>query len=427
MWSLGYAARLPWIMAPAWSILVVMLVLLVVGGAIGGWACAGRSSLAGAMTGVAVSVVNLLVLGGLVSGEQPQSVRPSALLWLPGSLIAGGALGALGGWLGRGLSAGARRRCYADARGLLPVVAAAATLVLLLIGGLVTSSESGLAVVDWPNSFGYSMFLYPLSRMTGGIYFEHAHRLFGALVGLVTLVLMVQTLRRDARRGVRRLAVAAFVLVVAQGVLGGLRVTGRFTAATDAAVMRPSSELAAVHGVVAQAFFALLLVLAVVSSRSWRREGAGKRGGSARQSVDVWLGVLVVVLLVVQAGLGAVVRHLGRWLLGHIVFAVPVILASLVFGLRLWGLHESEPRLRRPGAALTVLVGLQVLLGLAALVVTGALRGGLTEPGSYGARSPGIGEVLVATAHQVNGALLLIPAVIGVLWAWRLIGAGEGR
>jgi len=51
----------------------------------------------------------------------------------------------------------------------------------------------------------------------------------------------------------------------------------------------------------------------------------------------------------------------------------------------------------------------------------------LPEPVSYGARSPGIGEVLVAAAQQVNGALLLIPAVIGVLWAWRLIGAGEGR
>ncbi len=80
-----------------------------------------------------------------------------------------------------------------------------------------------------------------------------------------------------------------------------------------------------------------------------------------------------------------------------------------------------------PGWVWWVLWGLGGVLERAVLGVQGALRGGWTERGAEGARSPGIGEGLVATAHQVNGALLLIPAVIGVLWAWRLIGAGEGR
>ena len=71
---------------------------------------------------------------------------------------------------------------------------------LLAVGGLVTSAEAGLAVVDWPNSFGYNMFLYPLARMTGGVYYEHAHRLLGSLVGLSTLVLALQ-LQSSERRG----------------------------------------------------------------------------------------------------------------------------------------------------------------------------------------------------------------------------------
>ena len=68
-------------------------------------------------------------------------------------------------------------------------VTVAATFLLVVAGGLVTSNEAGLAVVDWPNSFGYNMFLYPLAKMTGGIYYEHAHRLYGSLVGLTTIVL----------------------------------------------------------------------------------------------------------------------------------------------------------------------------------------------------------------------------------------------
>ena len=87
-----------------------------------------------------------------------------------------------------------------------------------------TSAEAGLAVADWPTSFGYNMFLYPFSRMTGGIYYEHAHRLLGALVGLTTLVLALFLQRVETRRWVRRLGWAALLMVVVQGVLGGLRV-----------------------------------------------------------------------------------------------------------------------------------------------------------------------------------------------------------
>ena len=123
---------------------------------------------------------------------------------------------------------------------LFSKVGVAATFLLVVAGGLVTSNEAGLAVVDWPNSFGSNMFLFPLARMTGGIYYEHAHRLFGALVGLTTIVLAVRLWRYDNRGWLKRLSLVAVVLVIVQGSLGGLRVTGGFTMSTSEADMAPT-------------------------------------------------------------------------------------------------------------------------------------------------------------------------------------------
>ena len=139
----------------------------------------------------------------------------------------------------------------------LAVVTAAATFVLILFGGLVTSTGAGLTVPDWPSTFGQNMFLFPWARMVGGVLFEHSHRLLGALVGLLTLGLGA-TLMLDRRAGwPRALGAAAGILVCAQGLLGGLRVVLR------------DDTLAIVHGCAAQAFFALLVALTVVTSPGW--------------------------------------------------------------------------------------------------------------------------------------------------------------
>src|SRR5690606_3174054 len=139
-------------------------------------------------------------------------------------------------------------------------------------GGLVTSANAGLAVVDWPTSFQANMFLFPLSRMTGGagIYYEHAHRLFGSLVGLVTLVLLIFTVIVDRRRWAQVSVAIAFGAVVLQGVLGGTRVTSATPTETASVDNAQSLALAAVHGVFAQLFFAFLCVNAAFLSRSWR-------------------------------------------------------------------------------------------------------------------------------------------------------------
>src|SRR5262252_3022053 len=97
---------------------------------------------------------------------------------------------------------------------------ACCTAFLIFVGGLVTSTESGLSVPDWPTTYGWNMFTFPLSKMVGGIRFEHTHRLVASTVGLMTIVLAVWLQRREDRRWVRRLGWIALAAVVLQGILG---------------------------------------------------------------------------------------------------------------------------------------------------------------------------------------------------------------
>ena len=106
----------------------------------------------------------------------------------------------------------------------LAVILVCATFPLLFIGGLVTSMGAGLAVPDWPTTFGYHMFLYPWSKMVGGIFYEHSHRLVASFVGLLTIALAATFWLREKRAWLRWLGLATLALVIAQGVMGGLRV-----------------------------------------------------------------------------------------------------------------------------------------------------------------------------------------------------------
>lgn len=138
------------------------------------------------------------------------------------------------------------------------VLAAASVLVLICSGGLVTSHEAGMSVPDWPNSFGYNMFLFPISRWVGGVFFEHTHRLIASAVGLLTVMLCIALYRLDDRRWVKTLGLIAVGAVILQGVLGGLRVTEN------------NALLGLFHGCLAQGFFALMATIALATSRFWR-------------------------------------------------------------------------------------------------------------------------------------------------------------
>jgi len=407
MWALGYLCRLPPAPVPSWVVALGLLACLTLGGFLAGRYTA-RGWLAGAWTGLLASALNLLVLGSLLGGSSPNRLVPSALWWLPGSLLVGSGLGAVGGWWG------ARRHARAGARnrwtGTFAGVAAVATLLLLVVGGLVTSEGAGLAVVDWPNSFGYNMFLYPLGRMTGGIYFEHAHRLFGSLVGLTTLVLAAQLQRVEARRWVKRLGWLAVVAVAAQGVLGGLRVTGHFTLAASPEMVAPDIRLAVVHGVLGQAFFALMVAIAAFTSTTWT--GPQAPAPSAGALVLRALAGALVAALFVQLVLGAVQRHLVAGLYVHITLAALVLGLALVAGVRAAGGRPGEPVLPGLGRWLIGLASVQVCLGVGALVAKGASAPGAT---------PAAWAVLVRTAHQATGAALLGCAVLLALWVRRLL------
>ena len=281
-----------------------------------------------------------------------------------------------------------------------------ATLLLVVAGGLVTSNQAGLAVPDWPNSEGFGMFLYPLARMTGGIYYEHAHRLFGSLVGLTTLLIAAHLWRVERRRGVKLLALGALVVVVVQGLLGGLRVTGRLTLSTSPEDLAPNLVLAVAHGVLGQLFFALMVSLAVVTSRRWHdhEDVDVKRLPGADRSLPL----LLLVALVVQLVLGTAQRHFADGLLLHIAMAGMVVVLALATGARF---VDGRTPLKALGIGVAAVAVIQVLLGIGALVATG---------GQAEVAAPAVFDVTLATAHQAVGAALLALSVALVLWTRRL-------
>src|SRR5687767_6960230 len=101
---------------------------------------------------------------------------------------------------------------------------ACCTALLIFVGGLVTSTESGLSVPDWPTTYGWNMFTFPLENWVGGIRYEHGHRLVASFVGFLTVILAIWTYLKEKRTWVRRLAFTALLAVILQGVLGGLTV-----------------------------------------------------------------------------------------------------------------------------------------------------------------------------------------------------------
>jgi len=137
------------------------------------------------------------------------------------------------------------------------VLTALFTFLLLGAGGLVTSHEAGMSVPDWPNSYGYNMFLFPPSQWIGGIFYEHTHRLIASGVGLMTTILAMWLWFKDSRKWLHWIGVGAFLLVVVQGVLGGLR------------VVLADAQLGIFHAIIGQLFFVLTCAIALFTSRWW--------------------------------------------------------------------------------------------------------------------------------------------------------------
>lgn len=281
------------------------------------------------------------------------------------------------------------------------VVLACATFPLLFIGGLVTSKGAGLAVPDWPTSFGYNMFLYPWSEMVGGIFYEHSHRLVASAVGLLTVALALVLWFREQRKWLRWLGITALGLVIVQGVLGGLR------------VILLEHTLAIIHAAFAQAFFALTVSLVVFTSPGWSRNLQSEALADGARLRRLCMSTTAVIY--VQAVFGAILRHTGERLDAHLFFAAVVALHVSFIVSRITRWHAHQPTLMRPAGILGALLLTQLSLGFASYVAkfTSALR--LTSET----------VVVLTTTHVVIAALMLASSLVLTLYCYRLSSPAE--
>ena len=364
------------------------------------------------------------------------------------------------------------------------------TLFLIIIGGLVTSHGAGMAVPDWPNSYGYNMFAFPISKWIGGILYEHSHRLMASLVGLLTSVLAIWLWIRDTQGRERWLGVGAIALVlgfmglrvlpvyvtlaclafisggftlyklkddfcalrwwgilafsavILQGVLGGLRVVWL------------KDQIGIFHATLAQLFFALTCLIALLTSR-WasertalfgrpitaphstfplplpKGEGWGEEEETVRkqnglrktcdakescaptQNIFVWLLPVTTLLILTQLILGATMRH------QHAGLAIPDF--PLAYG-KLWPSMDpaSVIKYNQQRQELTALnpitaaqIGLQMAHRVIALLICVAVAFC-----AWTARRRLGAACLVSKLTSAWIALVLLQALLGAATIW---------
>ena len=312
----------------------------------------------------------------------------------------------------------------------IALLTAAATFPLIFMGGLVTSHGAGMSVPDWPNSYGYNMFLFPPRLWVGGILYEHTHRLMGTVVGMLSIALTIWAWAKEPRVWVRWLATGALVAVIFQGILGGLR------------VLHVDLDLAIVHACFAQAFLCLAALTTIVTSKWWIETPAESTTPDPRL---IALAAACVFAIYAQLVVGATMRHYDAglaihdlplaygnllpptdaeglrkvnairawdtglkpvtltqiWLhFGHRVGAVIVsaLVAALVW--RVLRRHRDQRALTRPAVVLAVLIVTQFTLGLLTVLY----------------RKPAD----VASLHVAVGALVLVTTFVIMVRAARL-------
>lgn len=326
------------------------------------------------------------------------------------------------------------------ARFAFAVLTACCTLVLLCFGGLVTSKGAGMAVPDWPTSFGYNMFFFPWSMMVGGIFYEHSHRLLGALVGLLTTGLMAWIWLAEPRRWLKGAAAAAVILVVFQGVLGGLR------------VVWAKDQIGIVHAIMGQSFFVLVSAIALWSSGYWGRvEKCSAGGGLAGLGGVRRAGWLALGLVVAQLVMAATMRHAHRGLsIPDFPLAYGAIWPGLdpasIVSINAWrgealGLPETTAglillQLAHRAVAVVAVAAACVLFararrladGVGVAVWAGTLLGLMAIQFLLGAWTVWSNKAAdIATAHVATGALLLAGVSLLLMVVNRLGAAPAAR
>jgi heme a synthase len=278
---------------------------------------------------------------------------------------------------------------YNPAHHRFAVFLAACTFLLIIAGALVTSNDAGLAVPDWPTSFGSLVRIPP---MVGGVLYEHGHRMMAQFVGLLTIILAVWTQRVEQRSWMRKLGWAALAAVIFQGILGGITVL----------TFLPW-YISSLHAFGAQTFFALTVLIALFTSRGWVETGPRQVMSSGVLRLPS-LAMLVVAALYVQLLTGAAFRHGGVSFLPHVVSAVVVTAILLWATTRVLTQHSNVSELRRPATVLLVLLVVQLGLGFVAYLTR--------IEWSREAAQPMAGMVWSTVAHVATGALLMATSFV---------------
>jgi cytochrome c oxidase assembly protein subunit 15 len=293
---------------------------------------------------------------------------------------------------------------------------AASTLLLITAGAMVTSTSSGLAVPDWPNTYGHFMFAFPMKNMVGGILYEHGHRMIASAVGFLTIILAVWIWKVDSRRWMRRLGVIALAAVIVQGVLGGITVLYFLPAPVSVA-----------HAGLAEIFFCITVAIAVFTSPRWLNPPVEPVADRTLRGLAIFTTALVYVQILV----GAAMRHTGAglaipdfplafgrlvphvWNQGvalhyaHRVGALIVTFAIVALAGHVLYHHRRRGELVRPAVLLLVLVAVQITLG-AFVVLSGR-------------------QEIINTAHLANGALILVTSLVLTLNSSRMNIPGSAR
>ncbi|MBI3306579.1 MAG: COX15/CtaA family protein [Candidatus Omnitrophica bacterium] len=255
-----------------------------------------------------------------------------------------------------------------------------------------TSHEAGLAVPDWPTSYGR---WFP--PMVGNVFWEHGHRMIAGSVGILTLILVLLIQFRESRKWLKVLAWSALGMVILQALLGGLTVLKLLPAPVSMA-----------HAILAQTFFCAVIAATYFLSPEFKNLSS-----QIKASYDGRLKRLLLMTLIfiyVQLFLGATVRHTGHAIVFHIILAFLILLHVLLVMLRIFRFFP-EKFLTRLGLGLGLMILIQIFLGMGSFIFTRML----TSTGY----APSMGEVVFTAAHQTLGALVLGTAFLMTIRVWR--------
>ena len=277
----------------------------------------------------------------------------------------------------------------------MATLTAAATFFLIIVGALVVGHDAGLAVPDWPLSFGTWM-----PPMVGGVFYEHGHRMVAATVGFLTVALALWLSLREPRRWVRLLGWTAVGAVIIQGVLGGITV-----------LYKLPTPVVVGHACLAQIFFCMMLSLAIFTSDSWASLRTRLEDSASPQFRHLCAALSAATL--VQLALGAALRHQALDVIPHLLWAAVVSVLGGWVVVRCMRISEQKP-LQRLATILGLLLVVQILLGLVSY---------LTRSTHVG--HPSLNPVMVwtTTLHVATGALVLGTSWVLTLLAFRRLRA----